>query len=145
MYTVFSFSVKVSKLRENILCFSFLNIWKRFVKSLQQISEIHILYVCENSNNIKDLIVYQYYENVWLLPLFNEQWKESLNIDGRPLSKAPISTEQTATYHLKSSNTNKITTYGIVNPDPGLGQAHKCGGGKSVDGFCIYLNWNYLA
>ena len=44
---------------------------------------------------------------------------------------------QTMTSHLKSLNTKMSTTYDAGNPGPGLGQAHKCGGIKPVNGISI--------
>jgi hypothetical protein len=44
----------------------------------------------------------------------------------------PISTTRILTSYLKSLNTNKTTTYDVGRTDPGLGQALKCGGCRSV-------------
>ena len=44
----------------------------------------------------------------------------------------PISTTRIITSYLKSLNTNKATTYDVGRTDPGLGQALKCGGCRSV-------------
>jgi hypothetical protein len=41
------------------------------------------------------------------------------------------------TSHLKPLNTKMSTTYDAGNPGPGLGQAHKCGGIKPVNGISI--------
>jgi hypothetical protein len=45
----------------------------------------------------------------------------------------PISTKSTTTSHFNSLDTKTPKTYGIGNPDPGLGQAHKCGSIKPVN------------
>jgi hypothetical protein len=43
-------------------------------------------------------------------------------------------------------NTKQTTTYDVGNPDPGLGQAHKCGGVKPVNGIRTLpsCQWNLL-
>jgi len=61
----------------------------------------------------------------------------------------PITTKQTITSHLNWTHwtQEKTTTYDVVNPVPGLGQAQKCGGVKPVYWFqsvFIYLYTMYI-
>jgi hypothetical protein len=49
---------------------------------------------------------------------------------------------KTITSHLNTLNIANTTTYGVENPDPGLGQAQKCGSVKPVNGSPIPSdNW----
>ena len=45
------------------------------------------------------------------------------------------------TPHLNSLNTKKTMKYDVVNPGPALGQAHKCGGVKPVNGVPTLPSW----
>ena len=46
----------------------------------------------------------------------------------------PILTKQTITFHLNSLNIKRgITTYDVINSDPGVGQAQTCSGVKLVN------------
>ena len=51
----------------------------------------------------------------------------------------PISTKRTITSH--HNWTQNTTTYDVGNPGPGLGQAHKCGRVKPVNGIPILPSW----
>jgi len=68
-------------------------------------------------------------------------WKESLNGDGQ-------NSRRTITSYLNPLNIKKTMTYEFGNPDPGLGQAHTCGGIKPVNGtptHCIFqICWSCI-
>ena len=53
-----------------------------------------------------------------------------------------ISTKRTTTCHLDVLNTKKITTYGVGNPSPCLGQVQTCGGAKSENKFPKFRQLN---
>ena len=55
-----------------------------------------------------------------------------------------ISTKWRITSHLNSLNTKKTMTDDVVNPGPGLGQAQKGGGVKSVNGHPQLLIWTMM-
>ena len=61
---------------------------------------------------------------------FYKQWCSSI---------PQISIKRTITSHPNSLNTKNTTTYHIGNPDPGLGQAQKCGGVKLVNGMPFFV------
>ena len=64
-------------------------------------------------------------------------WKESLKSDGKKIHQYQQN-EELPTFHLKSVNIIKTTTYDVGNPGPGLGQAQKSG--RSLFVACFYLH-----
>ena len=60
------------------------------------------------------------------------------------MMKNSTNINKTINSHLNSLNINKIMTYGMGNPDPGLGQAQKYGSIKQVNGIPTHLKYSWM-